>query len=149
MTIGEPDTIDRRIERLERSQKKLQGIASILGLLLVALAAWQFLPRNSVIHAKAFVLRDEQKRERAELSTWDDGTVVLRLNGKNEKARGLWRLNPDGRLILKLADAEGHSRAELALDEKGQPSLIFAEEGGHIRTWIGIQGSDGPAVRAR
>src|SRR5690349_6702699 len=110
MTTEDTISIDRRVARLERSQKKLQGIASILGLLVVALAAWQFLPRNAVIYGKAFVVRDAQKRERAQLTTWDDGTVVFRMNGDNEKARALWRLFPDGRLSLKFADSKGDAR---------------------------------------
>src|SRR6185436_21080722 len=124
MTTEDTLSADHRLSRLERSQKKLQGITALLALLVIALAAWQFLPTNPVIHARGFVLRDERRRDRAELTTWEDGTVVFRMNGKNEKARALWRLHPDGALSLKFADGDGDSRAELALDARGNPSLI-------------------------
>ena len=149
MTTEDGGSAEPGLQRLERSQKKLQGITAVLALLVVALAAWEFLPSTPTVRARAFVLKDDQKRDRVEISTWEDGTVVFRMNGTNEKARVLWRLHPDGALSLKFADPDGDGRAELRLDGDGTPSLLFGDEGGHVRTWLGIAGEDGPALRAR
>lgn len=150
MNSGDATELERRVGRLERSQKKLQSIAAMLALLVVALAAWQFLPTRPILKARGFVLRDADQRERAELTTWADGTVVFRLNGPNEKARALWRLHPDGAVSLKFADPDGDGRAELRIESDGTPSLVFGDENGHGRTWLGIASpADGPALRSR
>lgn len=149
MVVDDTRSVEQRIARLERSQKKLQSIALVLTLLVVALTGWQFLPGPPEVRVRTLSLMDRQNRNRAELTTWADGTVVFRMNGENEKARAMWRLHRDGAISIRFADEQGHGRLEMRTEGDGTPSLVFGDERGHAGTWIGIPGDGGPAVRTK
>ena len=142
-------TPEQRLESLERAQRRLTGITVMLGLVVVALGLWQFLPVRS-LEAERLVLRDRQHRARVIMLTQDDGTVMVRLNNDAEKARTIWSLAPDGETWLRLSDSTGTTRAEIAVDATGDPSLTLAAADGRTRTRLGLTRSDGrPALALR
>lgn len=147
MNPDDVHAVEHRLARIERSQRRLRGIALVLALLVAVLAVWQFIPGSSVVASRRFVLYDAASRERAELVTWADGTVVFRMNGEDQKARGLWRLYPDGVLSLRFTDQKGYGRIELRVEADGTPSLSFGGDDGHTHTWIGVAEDGGPALR--
>ena len=138
-------TPEQRLLTLERSQRRLAGVTVMLGLIVVALSLWQFLP-VPVVEAQRFVLQDKQHRARLIMIASDDGTVMMRLNNTGEKARSIWSLAPDGEASLRLSDSTGTTRAELAIDATGDPSLVLAAADGRTRTRLGVTSAEGRAA---
>ena len=151
MTIpASSESIERRLERLERAQSRSRAAIAMLAVLALALVGWQFQPASRMLECEQLVLRNKEHRSRAELGLWADGSVVFRLNDREEKAHCLWMMVPDGSIALRLSDAKGNSRAELRLDANGEPSLVLAGADGRTRTRLGVLGENGsPALIVR
>jgi hypothetical protein len=143
-----PEPADRsmedRIKSLESTQRRLVAVTMMLGVLAVALGAWQFLPVNSTLEGERLILRDSQHRSRAEMLTTADGTVMVRLNNTAGKARSIWQLAPGGAVSLRLTDAEGFNRAEIRRLDSGDPSVELAGPDGRTRAWFGASDHGGP-----
>lgn len=125
--------LQERVERVERKARWLTAMATVLAVLCVALLAWQFAPIDPIVEARGFVLRDAQRRARAELMIRADGTPILRLNNLHGRARAMLHLRDDGAVALRLIDPAGVNRAELSLDRRGEPALVLSGANGRSR----------------
>lgn len=137
-------SLEDRIKSLESTQRRLVAVTMMLGVLAVALGAWQFLPVNPTLEGERLILRDPQHRSRAEMLTTPDGTVMMRLNNTAGKARSIWELEPGGAVSLRLTDAAGFNRAEMRLLDSGDPSVELAGPDGRTRAWFGASDHGGP-----
>lgn len=139
-SIGGPE---ERIAKLERSVRRLTGLAGMLALLSIAGLAWQLLPLHHVVEAERFVVRDRAGRVRGELGVSRDGSIALRLNNESGKARTMLRLDGEGHAMLRLTDPRGVNRAELALEGEGDPALYLTGPKGSVRTAARVAGEPG------
>jgi hypothetical protein len=142
MTSTRTDAHDEagRLAWLEARVRWLTAVSTFLTVVVVALLVWQFLPRNRVVEAHRFVLRDAQWRRRAEIGLRDDGSAMLRLNNSDQRARIMMFVRDDGTAKLRFTDSSGVHRAELALGADGLPLLLFADSGGRSRVVVGTPG---------
>ncbi|NIA08179.1 MAG: hypothetical protein GWP14_11195 [Actinobacteria bacterium] len=141
-------TTEERLEKLElelartkRNSRRLilGGMGLFLGLsaLLVAgrtttstVYAQEKTNDKTVIRANAFILLDEQGRERGALSMYSFGPALTLLDEKN-KTRAVLSVGKEGP-NLSLADEKGKPRVFLAMDEKGMGLGMFAEQGNSL-----------------
>lgn len=149
--------LQERLARIEGQARWSAAMATALALLCGALLTWQFVPHEQVVEARAFVLRDEQWRTRAELMIRRDGSPMLRLNNLYGRARAVLHLRDDGAVTLRMMDLAGTSRAVMALDRTGQPSLVLSGADSSARVSLmsgeggeaGIQGVEVRDARGR
>ena len=123
----------QRMERIERKSRWLASLVMVLALLCVAILAWQFVPIDSNVEARGFVLRDAGWRTRAELRLNRDGSPVLRLHNRAGRPSAILQVRDDGAVALRLFDTVEQERAELRLDEHGTPSLVLSGANGRSR----------------
>jgi hypothetical protein len=76
-------TLMRRIDRLERDNRKIKRVAAGLGLLLAASVLLAAKSERRVVEANRFVLQDEKGQVRGELAVDKNGAASLRLLGAN------------------------------------------------------------------
>lgn len=122
-----------RVEQVERKVRWIAALAIVLALLCGALLAWQFIPPDSLLEARGFVLRDANWQTRAELRVRNDGTPILRLNHRSGRRGVTLGIREDGGVSLRLYDNAEQERAELRLDPKGSPSLVLSGSNGRPR----------------
>lgn len=108
----DPSNLAQRLDRLERLNRRLSGIAGMLVAGFVLLLMWQLMPRPE-IEAQRFMLRDQQGRWRGALMVSSDGSPVLRLNGRDAKPRFFAVAPFEGGVRLRLTDSLGYHRAQL------------------------------------
>jgi len=138
-----PASLSDPLARLEARVRWLTTLCSFLTLGLIALAAWQFAPRDKVVEAHAFVLRDREWNRRGELGLREDGSPMLRLNNAAGRERVMLFARDNGQVALRLSDNEEEYRARLALEQgTGQPYLQLAGPDGHSRVTLGPVGTE-------
>lgn len=142
-----PSGESQRLERLERSVRRLMSVAVMLALAFVVLLVWQFYPRRHAIASPGFVVVDRQGRARAELFLRDDGSPMLRLNDPGERARMSMYLRDDGSGVLRIADASGVNRAELLVNKDGLPEFSLGAADGRAIVTIGTGEDGAPRIR--
>ena len=78
-----------------------------------------------LVEAKRFILRDDNGKRRAELTSVDveDGSPYLVLRDKEERVRLVLRSNRDGGASIGLRDAAGQARLTMGLGSDGYPGL--------------------------
>lgn len=135
MTLSSDDApaLLARLERVERRCRWLVALAVVSTLLCVAILAWQFMPLDSLIEARGFVLRDSNWQPRAELKVRKDDSPVLRLNNRNGRAAAVLTVRDDGAVALRLFDTAETERAEIMLDEHGTPKFSLTGANGRPR----------------
>jgi hypothetical protein len=139
------DVLARRVERLERENRRWKRAAT-LGLLLVATAALlgQAAPPGvaKALEAERINLRDAGGNLRAVLGTSPDGaTSLLLYNATGVHQAGLGVL-PDGTASIFLGNPAGRTVTELTLYRDGTPTLLFRDRAGKTRALLGAA-SDG------
>ena len=159
------DIINRRLTRLERSNRRWKLLATcalallVMVLLLGANGTTQQ-PVADELRAKAFVLVDEQgttlarlgqlphgvlglgfyddgRRSRILLSVNEDGTSSLNLFSRGGRSGALMSASKTGGASLRLLDANWKSRATVATWPNGSPFLRFADHNGRDRILVG------------
>jgi hypothetical protein len=147
-------TLARRIERLERAERRWRTVAAtaVLGVAAVVLMGQKPAPR--IVEAERFILRDAAGRVRAELAVESEQSVALRfrdpdtmprlsigtengasvlvLNEQGGKVRAGLVTLPHGAPALTLYDPNGKNRAELALTREGAPALTILDRDGFL-----------------
>jgi len=122
-----PDQLTRRLDRLERENRRLKFVGALALLGLGALTVMGQTAPTSVantLEAERFVLRDNAGNVRATLG-----------------------LRPDGTAALALADDTQQDRAVLSVTAPGQASVDLSDRAGHLRAGLGVR-ADGSALRA-
>ncbi len=144
------------LARLEARVRWLTALCFLLTIGLLALVAWQFVPRARVVEANAFVLRDAQWRRRGALALREDGSPMLRLDNAAGRERVMISAREDGRTVIRLTDGHDVFRARFELDRSGHPVMLMSDADGKTRLtlaplgapYAGAQllGSDGKPV---
>jgi len=148
--------LERRIEQLERVQRRWRRGACCLGGLLLAglLLGARADSNDEEIRTGRLVLTDDKGRARAALTVNSDGTALIGLMDGSRHTRASLFVAEDGTAGLSLADpgqtprvklelnaagdrplvavldADERARGELALAEDGAPSLRLSDAAG-------------------
>lgn len=122
-----------RLERVERTSRWLAALAVVVALMCVAILAWQFMPLDSLVDARGFVLRDANWHPRAELKVRKDNSPVLRLNNRGGRPAAVLSVRDDGAVALRLYDTAEQERAEIRVDEHGTPLFSLTGANGRPR----------------
>lgn len=123
------------IARLEARVRWLTALCLFLSVGFAGLLAWQFYPRESVIEAHRFTLRDDLWRRRADLGFRSDGAPSLRLYNESGQTRVALALADDHSSSLWLADRRGEDRTRLGVKSDGTPfvEVIGPDDASSIR----------------
>jgi hypothetical protein len=158
------DTLERRLERLERDSRRWKALATLamLTLSLVCLLGAGKSDETSVpneLQARAFVLVDQRgtplarlgllphgalglgfydqgKKSRIVLSVENDGASSISLFGKDGKGSLLLSANSTGGSTLRLVDTHWKTRATLATWPDGSPFLQLMDRDGKDRALL-------------
>lgn len=121
------DRLTRRIALLERAQRRGRWTTRMLVVALAGSLAMSgaiiFAPDlvggvsdlGTEVHARRFVLEDE------------DGNL-----------RGLWQLDEEGTVRLSIHDVAGHPRMNLSVLQDGAPGISFVDEEDRRRVVVGL-----------
>jgi hypothetical protein len=143
MTI--PSEISERLDKLERSNRRLEGLLSIVfccvGAVWVMGAA---VPK--VLEAEKFVLRDSGGAERGEIFGTETSRGIVFFNKNGE--RGLALVVNDQMNALILADQNGNLRESMSV-EKDKSSLDIYRPGSNTAQFQVIDTAQGTAVTVR
>ena len=121
------------IARLESRVRWLTALCAFLSVGFAALLAWQFYPRESVLEANRFVLRDDLWRIRADLGFRGDGAPTLRLFNESGQTRVALALPDDHSGSLRITDREGADRVRIGVKSDGTPLVYLLGEDGRMR----------------
>lgn len=130
----------RRLERVERENRRLKGVGAvaILGLAAGVLMGPATAGTDArVVEAEQFVLRDGEGKARAWLNV-SEGSVNLALADKDEKSRALMYVLDDGTAGFALRDKESTRRAGLYVLADGSPALSLAGKEGRMRAKLAV-----------
>lgn len=119
-----------RIEQLERQNQrmKLAGLA-VLSFLTVAFLVGQAVPKDRIVEAEKFVLKDKKGMERATLGLSKDGSVGLHLTDTDGKTRLKLSVLENYSARLELLDPKERNRVELVYHEV---TNAFTRDGKHV-----------------
>lgn len=111
-----PALIDR-IRKLERYNRRMKWVGSVVLLAVSALISMGQDSRNRALDADSLVLRDARGRVRMELGTGDDNAPILRMFGSDnkpsialssdQKGSGLWFFAGNGKGMMMLSNVDG------------------------------------------
>jgi hypothetical protein len=138
------ESIEARIEQLERRLRRVTAICAVLAVGFVLGLSSQLLPRPA-LDAQRFMLRDSIGTWRGALMMREDGSPVLRLNDARGKSRLYAVVLPDGNPRLRFTDSTGTHRAILELEQHSRPQLSLLGEDGRLRARVSVD-SAGHAV---
>ncbi len=127
--IREQASLSRRLENLERENRRLKVVGSatllsVAGVLFLGAVAAS--PKS--LEAERIVVRDAQGKARMVLAVGDEGPALTFMdqNGKLRAHLGVTKEGP----ALDLLDATEHPRAELMLADDHGPTLNFYDAKG-------------------
>jgi len=126
-----PQTVEQRLEQLERENRRLKLAGMIVVVLGGATLLWilgQLVGRT--VEARRFILRDSGGEKRAEIAIGSEGMAGLWLYDKNGKFRATLTVTGAGTPDLVLYDENGRNRAEFGLLPDSSPGLALSEQGG-------------------
>jgi hypothetical protein len=158
------DTIERRLERLERDSRRWKAMTALaMGTLCLILLigagksgetsvpsevqahAFVLVDRNGIPLARLGLLPhgalglgfyDQGKKSRIVLSVEDDGASSISLFGKDGKGSVLLSANSTGASALRLVDTHWKTRATLATWPDGSPFLQLMDREGKDRALL-------------
>ncbi len=134
MTSHTPDlaAVVARLEKVERQNRRLRGAGIAVVVVAVAgLLMGQAMPKERIVAAEGFLLKDARGKVRAKLSV-DKDRPMLALADEHEMPRVGLSVDKDGPM-LAMGDEYGMPRVELSVGKEG-PRLILADENGK-RLW--------------
>ena len=160
-----PRSIERRLQALERQNRRLRSAVLALGIAALSAALLgQAAPRPRSLQADSITLVDAAGRPRLALGVMDDEPFILFKDGK-ERVRMVMSIDAEGS-ELTYYDTNGKRRVALAetgpgaglefydpqerrrvglLTTEETPTLVFADKEARTRMLIGI-GDDGPDI---
>lgn len=131
--------ITARLERLERANRRLEalarrwrwaGLAAIVGAVVLVASGADVVGVSKEVQAHKFTLLDQDKKRRAVLEVWPNGTTFLGLFDK-ENLCVAFEVPPDGDPGVHLYDRDGKHRLGFGIDQ-GAPGLgLFDPDGKH------------------
>ena len=132
MTDPTLDDLTQRLDRLERENRwlKQMGTVVLVGASAVALMGQR--GAAPVVEAQRFLINDPASgKTRAALSLRQDGSVGLSLISKDGKSLSL-SADAGGNTGLRLVDSNRTLRAELSTGADGAPALILHDGSGNV-----------------
>jgi hypothetical protein len=135
----------RRVEQLERAQRRWRRLATGAALGLVAVALMGQKPAPRVVVAERFILRDAAGRARAELVVDGEQSVALRFKDADSMPR-LSLGTENGAAVLVLNEQGGRVRAGLVTLSHGAPALTFYDSNGKNRAELALTREGAPAL---
>jgi hypothetical protein len=142
-------SLEERVAKLDRLQRRLYAVVMMLVLGIVALLAWQFYPSTRPVESQRFTMRDKHGIRRIDLTLTEQGEPMFRLNDKNGKARAMIWLRDDGAVSLRLSDNEGQPRLSLNVRSGGSPEVVLNNRDGRSAASVSVDenGLGGITVR--
>ncbi len=140
------ETLARRLDLVERENRRLKragvmALAAIAALMLMGQAM-----QSKVVEAEQFVVRDASGRVHAVLGTVNKRAVSLALIDKNGKPRVVLGVNPDGAPRVHLYDKNNTTRAALSTTAEGIPGLGLYDRNEKVRVALELLPGDTPAL---
>lgn len=134
--------IARRLEKLERDNRRLKGFAFATIILAAALGAiYATHPVPQVIRAHAFEVIDNSGKVRAKMAVPRSGGAVVGILDAQGHPLALL-----GESAVGLADAQGHSRATMTVNQSGVSGVSLSDAEGHPRAQMEVDASGGPDI---
>lgn len=137
-----PAPLAEPLARLQRQVRWLTAVCVFLGLGLVLMFAYRFLPVQPEVAANRFVLVDANGRVRGQFGQWKDGSPVFQLNGPDGRERLLLVASEDGSTGLRILDTAHVHRVFLQSARDGWPQLLLTgpDEQSRLRLETGPHG---------
>jgi hypothetical protein len=143
------DTLNHRLDRLEREGRSLRrwGGLVLLGLAAVAVMG-QALPGKvpKAFEAEEFVVRDAQGRMRATLGLGPEGSAGLVVYDASGTGRAVVDVGADGTPELGFADRAGITRATLRLLLDGSAGFVINDNAGVARAGVAMVPDGSPLI---
>jgi len=121
----------RRLDRIERENRRLKRLWGTTMLLVVALALMgQSAPSNvpKVLEAERFTVRDPNGTPRASWGIGSTGALVMGMNDKNGKTRITLSVEPDGSPSFDFRGKDGTRRFILFVKPDDRPELALFDD---------------------
>ena len=140
MTESTLDTLTRRLDRLERENRRLKrwGSLALIGLVSLIFMGQIASSAPKVVEGKSFILRDTKGRLRAKLGMSRERLAGLVLLDEAGTPSASLSTASDGKSTLELLDKAGHERAMLFKDAEGTSGLSLRDETGNPRVMLAI-----------
>ncbi|HWP59646.1 MAG TPA: hypothetical protein VNL14_17265 [Candidatus Acidoferrales bacterium] len=141
----------QRIERLERSNRTIKALATMVFLAMTgALLMGQARRASQEVRAQKFTLVDAQGLARAVLLTTPKGEVLLSLNDKvkTREARLVLGTGSDGLPFVTLRDKDEKLRVMLGF-QGGTPHAALYSADGKERAWLSVEKDGSPLIGLR
>ncbi len=127
---GTPDSVVRRLERVERENRRLKRWGSVMLLGIACLTMMGQTQSGKTVEAERFVVRDTKGKVRAELGAFPEGKTALVLYDQERRPRVEVRILPDGRMGLAISDENERPRAILRVLSTGAGVIsLFGSDG--------------------
>ena len=138
-------SIEERVERLEKQNKRLKLALGLLAVLL-AVGVTMVTTRQEAIFgetvkAQQFLLTDKGGKTRASLDVTIDGEPYLNLYDKAGKRRFAVGVLKSGEPSLGFLDKNGKRRVAIGIRTAGEPILRLSDKEGKSRVAISIRKS--------
>jgi hypothetical protein len=147
MTEPTLDTLTRRLDRLERENRRWKLAGGLAALVVLVLAVMgQAGPRPRSVDAEEFILKDSSGKRRAVLSVAQGGLAHLAFYDRQDAPRLGLGVGGNGAPTLALADAGGHARAKLELQADGVARVILLDEKYRLAVVVGVSRQGAPWV---
>jgi hypothetical protein len=142
--VSTPATLESRLDRLERAERRTQTILLAIGVLLLFVGFVMPFLRQEVA-AETFAVKSGGT-VRATLRASADGIPALTLYDDSGHVRANLSMRADGSPDLVFSDAGGSVRAALRLTTNGVPTLYFADQAGTVRAVLGLPADGLPSL---
>ena len=138
--------IARRLDRLERQNRRLRRTVLGLATGAVAFALTGFSRQDDVVWGRQFVLVDRAGDKRAELAVTDDGAPMLTFFDSDGRARAELGTTPANSGLLRFRARGGTTRYLARLTSTGATMSVFDRDGTRV-AFVGTDEDGRPRVQ--
>jgi len=136
------ESLDARIDRLEKALRRLTHVIGVLFVLLLA-AAVPTLYGLTTMNESEFSVTAPDGQAEAHLSTVASGAASIGVSSRTEGSRrASLAIFEDGRQVLRFLDRDQRMRAELGLGPAGDPFFVMANKNHLPRLAFALRGED-------
>lgn len=126
------DTLVRRLDRLERQNRRLGSLVLALCALVGVGSLVGFAQQDEVVWGRQFILVDTEGNKRAELGTDSDGASILSFFDAAGRLRTELGSTRAGTGLLRIRSRGGTTRFSVQLTRQGALASFFAANGTRI-----------------
>lgn len=126
------DTLMQRLDHVERENRRLKRVGSMLLISIVSIVLMGQATGSKVVEAEKFILRDSDGNERGWLTVRKGVGPILALlddSGRERVMLGVGRDLAGQKPFLALFDAHGKERAGLAVGDEGSKMVLLDSQG--------------------